>query len=150
MKEYRYSERKIVRISIWSIFATGTIILLTMFVFILRDITSFHKNSGITSVLIVLATGLLWFLLFAYCLANSPVNLVVTDKTIKVHWNTLKKKKYLWNEVSLKKTGKSGFVLILIRDSEWFIPRWVFLDGSNKQYKEFISRIKEIKYFTES
>jgi hypothetical protein len=57
-------------------------------------------------------------------------------------------KEYPWQDVSLKKAS-GGYVLILIRDSGWLIPRWVVLDGSSKQYKELVSRIKEIKQLSE-
>lgn len=77
------------------------------------------------------------------------MNLVVTDRLMEVNWNSRKKKECLRQDVALKKTGLPDFVLILIHDSAWLIPRWVLPDGSSKQYKELISRIIKIKHLTE-
>jgi hypothetical protein len=149
MEEYRYKERKILRIYIWSIFVSGTIIVLIMLGFISLDLIKQSKNSDVNSLLIVLIAGILWICISSYFLVNSPLNLVLTDRIMEVNWNTKKRKEYLWQDVSLKKTGLPEQTLILIRDSKWLIPRLVILDGSSKQYRELISRIKEIKHLSE-
>jgi hypothetical protein len=149
MEEYTYNERKILRKYIWFIFAAGTVMVLTMLGLLLHDLISSHHNSDITSFLIVLAAGFLWVCIFAYFLANSPASLVVSDRVMRVNWSSTKKREYLWRDVSLKATGPQEFVLILIHDPVWLIPRWVLLDGSRRQYKELISRIKEVKHLVE-
>lgn len=147
-KEWIYTERKIMRFYLWFIFTIGCIVLLTMLGLILPDIIKSHKNEDIKALLIVAITGSVWLILFSYFLHNSPRALVLTDRVMQVIWNSQKNKEYPLQDVSLKKAS-GGYVLILIRDSGWLIPRWVVLDGSSKQYKELVSRIKEIKHLSE-
>jgi hypothetical protein len=115
---------------------------------ILPDIIKSHKSEDIKALLIVAIAGSLWIIVFSYFLHNSPRALVLRDRVMQVNWNSEKNKEYPWQDVSLKKAS-GEYVLILIRDSKWLIPRWVVLDGSSKQYKELISRIKEIKHLSE-
>ena len=147
-KEWIYTERKIMRFYLWFIFTIGCIVLLTMLGLILPDIIKSHKNEDIKALLIVAIAGGAWIILFSYFLHNSPRVLVLTERVMQVNWKSEKNKEYPWQDVSRKKAS-GEYVLILIRDSEWLIPRWVVLDGSSKQYKELISRIKEIKHLSE-
>jgi hypothetical protein len=149
MEEYIYKERKILRIYIWSVFVLGTIIILAMLGLISRDLITSHEHSDVKSFLIVATAGITWLIISFYCLTNSPANIVLTDKIIRVEWSSGKSKQYQWEDVKLKRTGPHEYVLILINDSNWIIPRWVLLDGSSKQYKELISRIRAVKHVTE-
>jgi hypothetical protein len=147
-KEWIYTERKIMRFYLWFIFTIGCIVLLTMLGLILPDIIKSNKNEDIKVLLTVAIAGSVWIILFSYFLYNSPQALVLTDRVMHVNWNSKKKKEYTWQDVSLKKAS-GEYVLILIHDSEWLIPRWVVLDGSSKQYRELVSRIREIKQLSE-
>lgn len=147
-KQWIYTERRIMRFYLWFIFTIGCIVLLTMLGLILPDIFKSHKNEDIKALLTVATAGSVWIILFSYFLYNSPRTLVLTDRVMRVNWNSENKKEYPWQDVSLKKAS-GEYVLILIRDSDWLIPRLLVLDGSSKQYKELISRIKEIKHHSE-
>ena len=65
---------------------------------------------------------------------------------MQVNWSRRTRKEYPWENVTLKKIGLPESVLIIIRDPDWFVPRLVSLNGWSKQYRELISRIKNIKH----
>ena len=144
MEEYTYKERRILRIYIWGILASGAIIL----GLISHDLITSFEKSNTNALLFVGGIGFVWIMMAWYCVVNSPTNLVLTDSAMQVTWNGRKRKDYSWQDVKVRKTGKPEFDLILIHDSDWLLTRWVVLDGSSKQYKELISRIIQIKQLT--
>jgi hypothetical protein len=147
MEDWTYRERKIMRIYIWVIFIFGNIMILTMLGVLSGGlITSYDV---IMALLIVGTASILWNLFYVYCLANSPLTVVLNDRMMQVNWSRRTWKEYPWQNITLKKNGLPEFVLIIIRDPAWPVPRWVILDGSSKQYRELISRIKNIKHLTE-
>ena len=136
------------RFYIWFILSVGSAVILAMLGFLMSDLFKSHKKEDIEAFLAIAAAGSAWIIIFFYFIFNSPKSVVLNDRVMQVNWKS-GKKEYLWQDVSLKKAGLHNFVLIIVHDPVWFIPRWVLLDGSSKQYKELISKIKKIKHLTE-
>jgi hypothetical protein len=128
------------------IFIFGNIMILTMLGLLSRDLITSYEKETIKGLLIVAAAGSLWNLFYVYCLANSPLSVVLNDRMMQVNWSRRTRKEYPWENVTLKKIGLPESVLIIIRGPDWFVPRLVSLNGWSKQYRELISRIKNIKH----
>ena len=148
MEEYIYKERKVLRIYIWAFSVAGAIVILMMLGQISHDLISSYEQTDKNDILGVGVIGFIWIVMAWYCVVNSPTKLVLTDWAMQVTWNGRKRKDYSWQDVTVKKTGGPEFDLILIHDSDWLLSRWVILDGSSKQYKELISKIRQIKQLT--
>ena len=65
------------RVYIWVIFIFGNIMILTMLGLLSRDLITSYEKETIKGLLIVAAAGSLWNLFYVYCLANSPLSVVL-------------------------------------------------------------------------